>query len=89
MSFKVEIHATGIPIECTGSSWLGGPDAVDQNFEYSPQFSDDSTILVVNKPEFSTNPILIPEGVEIQRPDAVDEEIKILPMVLQKPDGGR
>lgn len=64
-------------------------DAVDQNFAYSLQFSDDSTILVVNKPEFSTNPILIPEGVEIQRPDAVDEEIKILPMVLQKPDGGR
>ncbi|KAG2234678.1 hypothetical protein INT48_005830 [Thamnidium elegans] len=63
-------------------------EAIDQNFTYSPPFFDDSATVVLNKPEFSANPMLALQGAEIQRPNAIDGDVKSLGTALQKPDGG-
>ncbi|GAA5804779.1 hypothetical protein HPULCUR_010286 [Helicostylum pulchrum] len=73
-------------------------EVIDQNYEkfatnatknspYSSRLSDSPTAMAPNKPEFFTGPLLVPEGLEHQRPDAIEDNVKSFPTVLQKPDG--
>ncbi|KAI7889480.1 uncharacterized protein EV154DRAFT_514362 [Mucor mucedo] len=67
------------------------PTSLPSQFTYSPRLNDDSTTIVssspiVNKP----SPMLIQQGLDYQRPNAIDEEgpsgVARYPS-LQKPDG--
>lgn len=63
-------------------------EAIDQKFAYPSGLVNRATTMVINKPEFHSGPNLVPEGLAMSRhcPDAIDDEVKSLSEVLQKPD---
>ncbi|KAG2202458.1 hypothetical protein INT47_013074 [Mucor saturninus] len=82
-------HVNWVELEKYADSM--SPTSLPSQFTYSPRLNDDSTTIVssspvVNKP----SPMLIQQGLDYQRPNAIDEEgpsgVARYPS-LQKPDG--
>lgn len=71
-------------------------EAIDENFasnstnkfSFSPRLSDDQATLADNKSEQHTRSMIIPQGLDFQRPNAIDDDFNSPRMMVQKPDGG-
>lgn len=60
------------------------------NFNYSPQSTDDTTIIDNNSVPNCMNTMSVQNGLETQRPDVIDESgpsVVNRVQILQKPDG--
>ncbi|KAG2234679.1 hypothetical protein INT48_005831 [Thamnidium elegans] len=61
------------------------------NLAFTPRSVDDETTVADNRSEPYTHPVLVPQGLNLQRPNAIEDNVKSTlhahPIVLQKPDG--
>lgn len=76
---EIDKHDHSYPVSPTG------------NFRYSPGLSEDTLTVSDNRSDiYAPSPMSIQQGLEFQRPNAVEDEIMSTPslMKLQKPDGG-
>lgn len=91
-SERIEEPVMEVNWEVIDQNYEKFPTSPTSNFTYSPRLTDDSTTVADNRSEVYASPMLIQQGLEFQRPNAMDDDAKSpLPaplMMLQKPDGG-
>lgn len=71
-------------------------DAIDRkyttnpatNLGFTPQFVDDEATMADNTSEPNTHPVMIPQSLDLQRPNAIENNANNPHTTLEKPDGG-